>query len=558
MRLNKLFAIQEPFYVLGTSMLLQYALLMLTPIIGLMLNIPIGFWHFPFSMGLFFVANGIFQTKVNGLNKWQSIAMAGLSSALLFIAFAYASMYHETCFDAIWYHHDAVYLLAKGWNPFYENLLPEQTAYCQYYLNHFPIGHWAYGAVVYAYSQHIEWAKGIALYSTIFTAFILSGGLLQQLFKGNKIFLVFIGILIALNPLALLNFTTFYVDGILANILSLAILFWLMVCKTPQLRFWVPAFILTCLLAYLKLTGTAFSILLLAVTACYLIITQKKQRIKWFLRFGLFSVVVYVVIGFHPFVSNYLHKGHPFFPAVPNSEINFFAESNYPQNFIGKNRFEKFGMALFSKPGWWRTPESSQYKKPFEIVSDACYAYGFPDIGAMGTLFPELLCASLLLFVIALFKTAEKQMRWKWLLGLLLFLGSVFINQEAWIFRYIPHLWLICILLLIYSWQIVYLRIIVAIVLIGLFANGMLLFRESLMGQSKQTTSLNQTLEQLKHHEKEYHIDFGWAQSFKYRLAEQGLDTSQLTWISPTDTPYFTIPGSLGGKFKPKEALQQK
>jgi hypothetical protein len=98
----------------------------------------------------------------------------------------------------------------------------------------------------------------------------------------------------------------------------------------------------------------------------------------------------------------------------------------------------------------------------------------------------------------------------------------------------------------------------VAIVLIGLFANGMLLFRESLMGQSKQTTSLNQTLEQLKHHEKEYHIDFGWAQSFKYRLAEQGLDTSQLTWISPTDTPYFTIPGSLGGKFKPKEALQQK
>ena len=123
MRLNKLFAIQEPFYVLGTSMLLQYALLMLTPIIGLMLNIPIGFWHFPFSMGLFFVANGIFQTKVNGLNKWQSIAMAGLSSALLFIAFAYASMYHETCFDAIWYHHDAVYLLAKGWNPVYENLL---------------------------------------------------------------------------------------------------------------------------------------------------------------------------------------------------------------------------------------------------------------------------------------------------------------------------------------------------------------------------------------------------------------------------------------------------
>jgi hypothetical protein len=29
-----------------------------------------------------------------------------------------------------------------------------------------------------------------------------------------------------------------------------------------------------------------------------------------------------------------------------------------------------------------------------------------------------------------------------------------------------------------------------------------------------------------------------------------------LQWISPTDTPYFEIPGSLGGKFKAKNTLQ--
>ncbi len=539
-------------------MLLLYAMMVLIPLIGLLLNCPIGYWHSIKCLVLFGIGNATYLSKIHAVPFKQSIVFSVTSVVCLGLCFVFASFYHETCFDAIWYHHDAVYLLAQGWNPYYSSLLPEQTAYCHYYLNHFPIGHWAFGAVVYQFSHHIEWAKGIALFSTLFTAFILSGGLLQQLFKLHKILVVVIGILIALNPLALLNLTTFYVDGILANVLSLAILYWLVVCKEPYIKYWFPAFILTALLAYLKLTGTAFSILLLGCTFVYLSLTQINQRLIWFIRFGVFVVLVYFVIGFHPFVSNYIHKGHPFFPAVSNTEINFFAESNYPQNFIGKNRIQKFGMALFSKPGWWRTPASTSYKKPFEIISDSCYANGFPDIGAMGTLFPELFCLSIVLFLLAIYKTKERSMRWKWLLGVGLFWGSFFINQEAWIMRYIPHIWLLCILMLVYTWQIVQLRVLVGILVIALFVNGILLLRENLMGQSKQTAALNRNLQQFRYHEDLYAIDFGWAKSFKNRLGEQGIDTSKLIWISPTDTPYYTIPGSLGGKFKLKEALQQQ
>jgi hypothetical protein len=316
------------------------------------------------------------------------------------------------------------------------------------------------------------------------------------------------------------------------------------------------AFLTTGLLAYLKLTGTAFAILILASAFVYLFFTADQNRLKWFLRFAAFSILLFVGIGFHPFVSNWIDKGHPFFPAVANSEINVFAENNYPQNFLGKNRFEKFGMAFFSKPGWWRTPDKTTYKIPFERISDSCYGNGIPDIGAMGTLFPELFVLGMILFVLAIVMGPKNPSTWKWLLGIFVLIGSFFINQEAWVLRYIPHIWLLLILFLIFSWQQKQLQIPVMVLGLVLFINSALLFRESSMGQAKKTKALNGYILQLKHHENEYAIDFGWAKSFKNRLGEHGIDTTKLQWISPTDTPYFEISGSLGGKFKAKNTLQ--
>jgi len=546
---------RQNIYTLGIAMLLFYAVIVFEGLFSLIVKIPIGFWHLPLASFLFLVLNFFYQKQCGF--KLVQILFTGISAVLLMgLCFFYASFYHETLFDAIWYHHDAVYLLADGWNPYYAYLLPEQTAYCQYYLNHFPIGHWVFGASIYNFSHHIEWAKGIALYSSIMTAFILCAGLLEALFQLPKKMQVFFGLLIALNPIALLNFNSFYVDGVLANLLSLSILFWMNTCLSSNSRSWLLAFLTTGLLAYLKLTGTAFAILILASAFVYLFFTAVQNRFEWFLRFTVFSILLFIGIGFHPFVSNWIDKGHPFFPAVANSEINVFAENNYPQNFIGKNRFEKFGMAFFSKPGWWRTPDKTTYKIPFERISDSCYGNGIPDIGAMGTLFPELFVLGMLLFVLAIVMGPKNPSTWKWLLGIFVLIGSFFINQEAWVLRYIPHIWLLLILFLIFSWQQKKLQIPVMVLGLVLFINSALLFRESTIGQAKKTKALNNCILQLKHHENEYAIDFGWAKSFKNRLGEHGIDTTKLQWISPTDTPYFEIPGSLGGKFKAKNTLQ--
>jgi hypothetical protein len=72
---------------------------------------------------------------------------------------------------------------------------------------------------------------------------------------------------------------------------------------------------------------------------------------------------------------------------------------------------------------------------------------------------------------------------------------------------------------------------------------------------NQKTKELNSYLELLMGNEDIYAIDSGWAKSFKMRLGENKIDTSKLVWISPTDTPFTELPGSLGGKFKLRSAL---
>lgn len=137
----------------------------------------------------------------------------------------------------------------------------------------------------------------------------------------------------------------------------------------------------------------------------------------------------------------------------------------------------------------------------------------------------------------------------------LVLLISIFINPEAYIFRYVPHFWLLTVLFAAYLWDHAQLKWLSFICLFGLFFNVYRMEVKVISSVNQKTKDLNSYLELLKGKEDEYAIDFGWAKSFKMRLGENQIDTTKLVWISPTDTPYAELPGSLGGKFKLRSAL---
>ena len=545
------------FYI-GLGMVFLYAFLVFFGMLSLIVKVPLTSYTAPVSV-LFFVLIYPFYLKWYSNIEYKKGIFIALESLLVFTVCLWSvSSLHETLFDAIWYHHDAVYNLAKGWNPYERYLNKEETAYCHYYLNHFPIGNWVYGASIYLFTHTIEAAKGISLAMIVASSFMLCGGMLEINFNWPKWKAVFIGLLVSLNPISLLNIGSFYVDGSLAILLSLGILFILVQIFGKDEKIWFPAMLVFALICHQKLTGTAYAAIFMFVFALLVIWKYKTSLRTWLFRFVMFVVIVVMGLGFHPFVSNTIDKGHPFFPAIENPEINVFGGNNYPANFIGLDRFEKFSIALYAEAGWIRTPDQTKMKAPFTFDGLGNYGNGIPDIGAFGPLFQEVFTLALLIFILGLIFVKDKQFKWFAIVFACVIAASFFVNREAYIFRYIPHFWLLTVFFASFLLEVKGWKWLSVLGLIALLFNVYRMEVKSLSAIREKTAQINSYLSTLKGNEDQYLIDTGWAPSFKNRLGENGIDTSKLVWISPTDTPYTEIPGSLGGKFKLRSALHQE
>lgn len=537
-------------YLAGIGIIVFFATFVAVGLLSLLLHIPISAYTAPCSLLLFSIGNALLLKWYSHTKTITSISLSTIATSIVCLCFLWAKQYHENFFDAVWYHHDAVYQLAKGWNPYDRNLLANETSYCEFYLNYFPKGYWIFGATIYSFTHTIEAAKGMDLALMIACIMILCGGLLQHNFGWSNAKSVFVGLLISLNPIAIINAFSFYVDGPIASLLSLGIFFSLAQLYGKDNKAWLLAFICFGVLFHLKFTGTAFSILFMAAFFVLLIVKEKLLWKQWLIRFTIFSVFVVLILGFHPFISNTINKGHPFFPAIENDEIKVFKLTSYPADFIGKDRFTKFETALFAEIGWHGTPDKSKPKELFSLLGTEFYGKGIPDLGALGPLFAEFFSLACMAFAISLLFIKSMKKKWQYLLAVLFFLFTFFINQEAWVFRYTPHLWLLSILILLPLWETKYGKYLGIAIMLGLFVNLGIVAQESYKGQSDQSKQLNTIFNLLRGKEDRYAIDCGWGKSFLNCMGENGIDTSKCVWISPLDTPYTYITGSLDGKYK--------
>ncbi len=542
-------------YLTGIGIIVFFATFVATGLLSLLLNVPISANTATCSLLLFFIANAILLKWYSNTKAIVSIGISSIAIVIICLCFLWAKQYHENFFDAVWYHHDAVYQLAKGWNPYDRNLTANETSYCEFYLNYFPKGYWIFGAIIYKFTHTIEAAKGMDLALMLACAMILCGGLLKQNFGWSNAKSVFVGLLISLNPISIINAFSFYVDGPIASLLSLGIFFSLAQLYGRDNKAWLIAFVCFGVLFHLKFTGTAFSILFMGGFFLLLIVKEKLFWKQWMIRFTIFSILVVLILGFHPFISNTIHKGHPFFPAIENDEIKVFKMTSYPADFIGKDRFTKFVTALFAEIGWHGTPDKSTPKELFSIKGTEFYGKGIPDLGALGPIFGEFFSLSIIAFIVSLLFLNNRKRKFQYLLGFLFFLFTFFINQEAWVFRYIPHLWLLSVLILLPLWETQYGKYLGIAIMLGLFVNLGIVAQEAYKGQSEQNKQLNTIFDLLRGKEDIYAIDCGWGRSFLNCMGENGIDTSKCVWIHPLDTPYTSITGSLDGKYKLRKDL---
>ena len=283
---------------------------------------------------------------------------------------------------------------------------------------------------------------------SIVTAFAMALALLLTVMPRAPGSAVLLAAVVALNPVAVAQATSFYVDGMSASLLTVILT---SVCLLLSRRHgdWVPLAILaaaTVILVNVKATGLAYALVLLLGSVLFLLLGQTRLPSRTVLTVVALSVFVgAAVVGFNPYVTNTIDHGTPLYPLTGSIDI---MTPNTPGNLVGRDRFTKLALSLFAKSQNAYGKVELETKWPFQLSKDEIEVFQAPDVRASG--FGPLFGAGVVLTVLvaALSRLARNKDGEDPAGGQAMVLGvmiavSVLATAEGWWARYAPQLWLL-------------------------------------------------------------------------------------------------------------------
>lgn len=374
--------------------------------------------------------------------------MVGLTVSVLSAGAGFtAAAFPDGSWDGLAYQQEGVLRLAAGWNP----LTEDARRYGQgadLYVNHYPKGGSIPAASVASATGRLEAGKLFNLTLAV-AAFAMASAALLQLTALRPGTALLLGALAALNPVFVGQALTFYVDGMLAELLAVLVAALALWIWKPNWRLLAIACVAVCLIINVKFTGIGYAGALVAVAT---LVVWRRHGTAPMIRFasaGLLAAVVgFAVIGYAPYVLNTVEKGGPFYPISPAppdraDSLVFWR----PVNLFDRDRVTRFLVSNFSESESVRPPRSSQLKIPFSLsASERTSIYG-PDleVGGFGPLFGGAL---ILVAVSAAALLLTPATRSAAVLALLITGGlfaSVLMHSETWWARFVPQAWLMLI-----------------------------------------------------------------------------------------------------------------
>ena len=213
---------------------------------------------------------------------------------------------------------------------------------------------------------------------------------------------------------------------------------------------WYTLIITAILAASTKFTVAFYIFLTIGVGIIWFFVAgQRKMSLRMtILSTGLF-ILGFGVLGYHPYITNTIGWGHPFYPLM-GSDIDIMS-GNTPEIYIGGNRFTNWLRSLFYNA------QGTEVWMP--IISDSLHDYYISHearIAGFGPFFGYTLFTSMLLVAYHIGKewqshTCNKAQAHTFIGIPLLLLGACFIFEQSWWMRYIPFLWAVPIVLLLYT-----------------------------------------------------------------------------------------------------------
>jgi len=519
--------IQRISYGIGLLLFLFPVTLFIIATVWLMIGFDINAVLFPLSV---FIAAVIFYLFLNseGYKKQTFWGILVFVVGLCAIMFTISGHFFDFSFDGQWYHQDAIIFLKNGWNPFYDSPILDEIVSGKNanYINCYPKAPWTISACVYATTGAIEYAK-FYQFVLLGASFFLSIHFMLRWFPLSILSAFLLSFVVAFSPVVVGQTLSFYVDGQLAVFTLLTLYF---LCDwVSNLEKKVPLVLLGLCLIYLaniKFTGLIYSMIFLFFAFTWVFWKDRGRALKMLLRLSMVMTLAIFVFGFPTYGTNILHKGHPFYPIMgKNNEGKEIASSQYPLNFFGKNRFDKFYLASFALPNY--TAPKTHPSIPKVLFTSNVVKASLPyyrnhqpvEMSAMGPLQAELL-----ILLVPLFLLSFLFYRKVWIYVLFFGLAtSCVIQPEFWNYRYVPQLLFIYLLVIIpvllsKYWLVKFYG---HLLLVGFSVSFMFAHIEYYQWNTEMTGLLNKNFAALK--DKPYRLKKGWMMSFGLKLEERDL-----------------------------------
>ncbi|SEK61870.1 glycosyltransferase family protein [Parapedobacter koreensis] len=451
--MDKASGLAKHYFLIGFFLMLVLGLTLVILSLTFFLDGHVGRWQFPLAL---VVATGI-NAYILFRSQWMGTAeikgkyyTLGASVLFVLLAILISGQFYDISEDGQEYHQEAIIQLRQGWNP-YRTALDDSITTHSIWINHYAKGMETIQAAIYATTGRIETGKATNLL-LIVAGLFFSLSILVPKISTPKAWIT--SILLTCNPVVIVQALTYYVDGVLGSIFLIFIAATILALKEKQWMHYLLIVVIITLAFGIKFTAVVYMAMLMAAVFCWLLFHKKLKSHKILIVGFVSGVVLGILAGFNPYVTNTLNFGHPFYPLMGSKKVDIMTR-NSPATFGERSPAERFFISLFSHTdnAIMETGGKPVLKVPFTLNEVDIVNSGKVDtrVAGFGPFFSGIVILAILLFILLAIQ-CRKERRFKNILSIIITLVvTIVIIPESWWARYVPQFWFIPIILLVTS-----------------------------------------------------------------------------------------------------------
>jgi len=353
--------------------------------------------------------------------------------------------------DGQWYHLEALLELARDWNPMVD-------AYPNPFVKHYPFGAWVLRRLLVDVTGNIESAKAVNWMLAV-ASFGMASRTAVEAFALPLGRALLFSVLLALAPNVVGQVMTFYVDGLLCSLLTCLVCAAVCFSKTGTWFDAVIALLVGVLAINTKFTGPLYVLAIVGPVAMVLFWFARRRALVLLGTLALTLSLGIGAVGYHPYVSNTLEHGDPFYPVNEGTlrdrcreTTRFRCYAAAADAFLDRNQLDRFVRSILAVSDS-RPEEQPVVKLPFSVTWDEVRVAGYYDIrfGGYGPLYSGALLVGILMLSTRLKRTSGFAIAPVALAVLLFASGAAM--PAGWWSRLAPQVWAVPVLCLAAIWM---------------------------------------------------------------------------------------------------------